>query len=651
MTESPLVMWEPSSERVAASNLNRYMAGLRAQGVDVSNYDSLYRWSVTAPDAFWPSAAEFCDIRFSKACKQVVRDVKKMPGAVWFEGAELNFAEHLLRFDDDRTALVFRNEAGDRRTLTYADLHRQVTPIAAAMRSMGIVAGDRVVAYLPNIPEAVVCMLAATSLGAVWSSCSPDFGAGAVVDRFAQVEPRLLVAADGACYNGKKLDRRFVVEEVLQELPSVEHLLTISYAMAETDWKTALPVSRFEKLLEQPAEPISYIQLPFDHPLYVLFSSGTTGVPKCIVHGAGGTLLQHQKEQVLHTDLTRKDVIFYYTTTGWMMWNWLVSTLAVGCTLVLYDGSPFAKEGNITFDLADEEQITVFGTSAKFLSACDKAGLVPLATHDLSSVKTILSTGSPLLPEGFDYVYGKVKKDVCLSSISGGTDIISCFIAGDPTGPVCRGELQVPGLAMDVHVFNDKGEAVVGEKGELVCTTSFPSMPIGFWGDEDGSRYHNAYFDVYPNVWRHGDYIEQTERGSFVVFGRSDTLLNPGGVRIGTAEIYRQVEKHPDVMESIVVGQERGGDMRVILFVVLTDGTSLTEELQAQLRKLIRDGASPRHVPAVIVQVRDIPRTISGKIAEMAVRDTIHSREVKNTDALANPEALAEYRGRVELEA
>jgi acetoacetyl-CoA synthetase len=518
------------------------------------------------------------------------------------------------------------------------------------LRAKGVVAGDRVGGYLPNMPEAVIAMLATASIGAIWSSCSPDFGVQGVLDRFGQIEPKVLFSADGYYYNGQTHDSLTKLKDIVHQLPSLEQVVVVSYVSSEPEVSGITRASVLADIVRPhvPGE-IDFAQLPFNHPLYIMYSSGTTGVPKCIVHGAGGTLIQHLKEHLLHVDLKRDDRFFYFTTCGWMMWNWLVSGLASGATLMLYDGSPFHPDGNVLFDYAAAESIAVFGTSAKYIDAVNKAGLVPAETHDLTCMRTILSTGSPLVPESFDFVYEKVKRDVCLSSISGGTDIISCFALGNPILPVWRGELQCRGLAMRVEVYDDDGKPITGRKGELVCTTPFPSMPVGFWNDPDGAKYRAAYFERFPGVWCHGDYVELTEHDGMIIYGRSDAVLNPGGVRIGTAEIYRQVEQLPEVVESLVIGQQWQGDVRVVLFVRLRDGLILDEGLATRIKQQIRRNATPRHVPAKIIQVGDIPRTRSGKIVELAVRNVVHGEPVRNREALANPEALELFKNLPEL--
>jgi len=583
-----------------------------------------------------------------------------MPGATWFPDARLNFAQNLLerrRADDTGDALVFWGEDKVQRRLSHAELHALAARVAAALSSHGIVPGDRVAAYMPNMPETIVAMLGTTALGATFSSCSPDFGVQGVVDRFGQIAPRVLFTVDGYWYNGKPIPIFDKVVEIVSRLPSVERVVVVPYLDPAVDHREAAKARDAWLwdvfLAPHLAGPIAYAQLPFDHPLYILYSSGTTGVPKCIVHGAGGTLLQHLKEHRLHGDVKPGDRLFYFTTCGWMMWNWLVSGLASRATLILFDGSPFVSRGRILWELAQSERITHFGTSAKYIDAIKKIALVPRKDFDLSALETIFSTGSPLAAESFDYVYQTVKDDVCLSSISGGTDIISCFALGNPTLPVWRGELQCRGLGLDVDVFDENGRSIREEKGELVCKSPFPSMPIGFWNDPDGSKYRAAYFERFPGVWCHGDWVEITAHDGLVIYGRSDATLNPGGVRIGTAEIYRQVEQMPEVVESIVIGQDwppgEVGDVRVVLFVKLQEGRTLDNELADRIKACIRANTTPRHVPAKIVQVGDIPRTKSGKIVELAVRNVVHGRPVKNQDALANPEALDEFRDREEL--
>jgi acetoacetyl-CoA synthetase len=577
-------------------------------------------------------------------------DLERMPGGRFFPDARLNFADNVLRRRDDSPALIFNDEAGRRKTMTHADLFSAVTRFAAALQRTGVQPGDRIAGYLPNIPEAIVAALGAAAVGAVWTSCSPDFGVEGVLDRFGQIAPRVIVAADAYQYAGKIHDVLPRVAAMLDALPSVEQTIIVPYVKEAPDVRALPHAVLWEEFVRTEApEDFEFAQLPFDHPLYILYSSGTTGIPKCIVHGAGGTLIQHLKEHQLHCDIRPGDRVFYFTTCGWMMWNWLVSALASEATLVLYDGAPFYPDGNRLFDFADEAGITLFGTSAKFIDSVAKAGLSPMGSHHLDSVRTITSTGSPLAPESFDFVYEHIKHDVHLASISGGTDIVSCFALGNPIGPVWRGEIQARGLGMKVEVFDEDGRSVVGKKGELVCTMPFPSLPLCFWNDPDGTRYHAAYFDTYPGVWRHGDYVELTAHGGVIIYGRSDAVLNPGGVRIGTAEIYRQVEQIDEVAESLVIGQQWEHDERIVLFVRLRPEAQLTPELESCIRSRIRTNTTPRHVPARILQVTEIPRTRSGKIVELAVRDVVHGREVRNREAIANPEALAQFRDRAEL--
>ena len=658
-------MWRPTPEQIAGANITRFIDLARQRGAhNVSDFPSLYRWSVDHLDQFWPAVWEFCGIVADRRADgsqwdRVVRGAEHVAppdpelGPRWFEGARLNFAENLLRYRDDRAAVVFWNEEGARRRLSFAELHAEVARVASALRERGVRAGDRVAGFMPNIPETVIAMLAAASIGAIWSSCSPDFGADGVFDRFGQIEPRVLFCADGYRYAGREIDCLERVRQIADRIASIERIVVVPYLREDPDLPGRSETwEQFASRTSRPTSPM-YERVPFDHPLYIMYSSGTTGLPKCMVHSVGGTLLQHQKEHVLHCDLTRDDRLFYFTTCGWMMWNWLVSGLAVGATIVLYDGAPLLTGQTRLWDMAAAERITVFGTSAKWLALAEKDGIRPHETHDLSSLQSILSTGSPLAAHSYDYVYAQVKPDVRLSSISGGTDLISCFALGNPIVPVWRGEIQSRGLGMKVEVFDEEGQSVVRRQGELVCAAPFPSMPIYFWNDPTGEKYRSAYFDFFPNVWRHGDWAEITEHDGVVIYGRSDATLNPGGVRIGTAEIYRQVEQLPEVIESLVIGQQLGThvseDVRIVLFVRLAAGLQLTEALKEKIRSQIRQHASPHHVPKKIIQVADIPRTISGKITELAVRDVVHGRPVKNRDALANPEALDLYRDLEEL--
>ncbi len=644
-------LWRPSEDRIRQTNMVRFMEDVEEDwNVDIRDYAELYRFSIEEKEKFWTSLKDYAGIIAETWGADVLVDGDKMPGARWFPDARLNFAENLLRRRDDADALVFWGEDRVRRRITHAGLHDQVSRLAQALAAAGVEAGDRVAAYLPNMPETVAAMLAASSIGAIWSSCSPDFGVQGVVDRFGQIEPKVLFAADGYYYNGKSHDCLGKLAEILNRVPPVARTVIVPYMRAQPPLD-GLPgaVMLDDFIAGFDAGEIAFRRLPFNHPLYIMYSSGTTGAPKCMVHGAGGTLLQHAKEHLLHCDIKPGDRVFYFTTCGWMMWNWLASALACQATLLLYDGSPFHPDGNVVFDLADAEAMTLLGTSAKFIDAVRKAGLEPIKTHALRHLRMIASTGSPLAPEAFDFVYAGIKADVHLASIAGGTDIVSCFMGGNPTAPVWRGEIQTRALAMAVDVFDDDGRPVRGEKGELVCTAPFPSMPVRFWDDPGDEKYRAAYFDRFPGVWCHGDYVELTEHDGVIIYGRSDATLNPGGVRIGTAEIYRQVEDLDWVVESIVIGQEWEGDVRVVLFVVLRQGLTLDDDGIDAIKARIRTNCTPRHVPARIVQVADIPRTKNNKITELAVRDVVHGRAVKNTDALANPDALELYRDLPEL--
>ena len=641
--------WQPSAERIAASNLATF-AQRAGQPVD---YSALHRWSIDQPADFWSQVWDFAEVRGEKGARYLV-DAGKMPGAGWFPDARLNYAENLLRRRDGETALVFWGEEKLVRRISYGDLYRRVARLAEAMKAEGVVAGDVVAAYMPNLPETLITLLAASSIGAVFTSASPDFGVQGVLDRFGQVAPKLLFVADGYYYNGKPFDSLEKVREIVAGLPSVRKTVVARYISKEGHDLAGLPnavmLRQFVDAFRWQTE-ITFAQLPFAQPLYILYSSGTTGVPKCIVHCAGGALLQHLKEHRLQSDIKPGDKVFYFTTCGWMMWNWLVSALASEATLLLYDGSPFIGRGRILFDYAVAEGMTHFGTSAKFIDACAKIELKPRETHDLTPLRAMFSTGSPLSPESFDYVYRDIKADLQLSSISGGTDIVSCFVLGNPIGPVWRGEIQCAGLGMAVDVDDETGRpAPVGEKGELVCTRPFPSMPVSFWNDPDGAKYRAAYFERFDGIWCHGDFAEKTAHGGFMIHGRSDATLNPGGVRIGTAEIYRQVEKLPEVLESLVIGQDFDNDVRVVLFVKLKEDISLDDALVKRIKETIRQNTTPRHVPAKVLQVSDIPRTKSGKIVELAVREVVHGRVVKNIEALANPEALDHFRDRTELQ-
>jgi acetoacetyl-CoA synthetase len=643
-TDTPL--WVPSPERAAGAQVTHFrQEANRRHGLDLGDYAALHRWSVEDPAAFWDLVWDFCGVIGSKGERRAT-DLDRMPGARFFPDARLNFAENLMRRSDEGDALVFQGEDKMARRLSWRNLGGLVSRLQQAMRREGVVAGDRVAAMMPNLPETIAIMLAAASIGAIFSSCSPDFGERGVLDRFGQIEPKLFFAVDGYWYAGKRIANGDKLKAIAAGLRSVRRTILVPY-LGDADAIAAgvAGAGTLDAFLDgiAPGEP-AFERLPFEHPLLILFSSGTTGVPKCIVHGAGGTLLQHLKEHRLHSDIRQGDRVFYFTTCGWMMWNWLASGLATGATLILFDGSPFHPGPPVLFDLAERERVTLFGTSAKFIDAAHKVGLRPVETHDLSALRVMASTGSPLSSEGFRWVYEDVKPDIHLASISGGTDIVSCFVLGDPTGPVWPGEIQVAGLGMAVDVWNDDGKPVRGEKGELVCTRPFPSMPIRFWNDPGDAKYRAAYFERYDNVWHHGDFAEWTRHGGLIIHGRSDATLNPGGVRIGTAEIYGQVEKLPDIIESLAIGQDWQGDVRIVLFVRLRDGVTLDEALAARIKSQIRTGASPRHVPAKIIAVADIPRTKSGKITELAVRDVVAGRAVKNREALANPEALELYR-------
>lgn len=642
-------LWSPSPERIADANLTRFMRFARERHqAPIHDYASLHRWSVEYPENFWSTLWDFTEVRAERKATQILADGNRMPGAKWFVGARFNYAENMLRLDDDTPAIVFRNERGARRELSYRQLRDEVARIADGLRRTGVKQGDRVAGYLPNLPEAVIAMLATTSIGAIWSSCSPDFGTSGLCDRFGQITPKVLFAADGYPYAGKTLDCLPAIRAVKEKIASIERVVIVPYLNSQPAIDSIPDSINFAHFGSTDAK-LSFAQLPFDHPAFILYSSGTTGVPKCIVHSAGGALLQQLKEHTLHSDMRRGDRYFYFTTCGWVMWNGLTSGLATGATIVLFDGAPLQPDPRILWRMAEEEQLSIFGTSPRFLTACEQAGIKPGTEFNLSSLRAIVSTGSPLSPESYRYVYRDVKEDVQLASISGGTDLMGCFGLGCPILPVYDGEIQCLGLGMKVEIYDDNGKPLIGTQGELVCTAPFPSVPVGFWSDADGSRFHAAYFERYPNVWWHGDFATVTPRGGLIVHGRSDAVLNPDGVRIGTAEIYRQVEKVPEVAESIAIAQDWHNDVRIVLFVRLRDGVTLTDELQTKIRDTIRRNSTPRHVPAKIIQAPDLPRTINGKLTELAVRSIVHGRPVKNTDALANPQSLDYFRDLQEL--
>jgi acetoacetyl-CoA synthetase len=644
-------IWTPSKTRINTANMTRFMTFIQDKyHVNAHTFEELYQWSIKDLENFWQSIAEFCDVHFTKQATTILSHADQMEKAVFFGDAQLNYAENLLRRRDDADGIVFWGETKIKRKLSFKELYDQVSQMAAYFKDLGLQPGDRVAGFVPNAPETIVCMLAATSLGAVWTSCSPDFGVSAVIDRFGQVEPTILIAADKYIYRTTEHSCLEKISEIQALLPSLKKTIVFSYDGQKINIQETDKIVSCEAILERYApKEIVFTPMGFNDPLFIMYSSGTTGIPKCIVHGIGGTLLQHMKEHQLHCDIKPNDRIFYFSTCGWMMWNWQVTALASKAMLLIYDGCPICPNEEVLFDFMAQEKMTFFGIAAKIIDAFKKRNVCPKKSHDLSHLRDIASTGSPLVQESFDYIYESIKEDVSVMSIAGGTDIISCFVLGNPIAPVWRGEIQTAGLGMSVQVFDDEGHAIKEKKGELVCTKPFPSMPIYFWNDPERAKYHETYFEEYDNVWCHGDFAEITANNGFVIYGRSDTILNPGGVRIGTAEIYRQVEKVDAVLESIVIGQAVKDDVRVILFVKLKENTTLTDELKTHIKTTIRTHTTPRHVPALILAVRDIPRTKSGKLVELAVKNIIEGRLVKNKDALANPEALQYFENLVEL--
>jgi len=645
-------LWKPSDERVKSTNMYRFMNFVNEKlGKDFTEYDLLYRWSIENIPEFWTLMWEFAEIRASKPYDQVIDDVHKMPGARWFTGARLNFAENLLRYQDDHVALIFKGEDQPSIKMTYAKLYDEVARVAKSLRKAGLKPGDRVAGFMPNMPESIIAMLAAASVGAAWSSCSPDFGIKGVLDRFGQIKPKVLFTANGYSFKGKHLDSLERIADILKELPSIQKVVVVPYTKKDPDISHVPHAVHYKDFKSAESNlDIEFEQLPFDHPLYIMYSSGTTGLPKCMVQSAGGILIHQMKELMLHTDLKRDDTIFYFTTCGWMMWNWLTCSLSLGATLVLFDGNPFHPDPGALWKMSQEEKITIFGTSAGYIAALRNAGVKPKKEYDLTSLKALLSTGSPLSVEDFEFIYNEVKDDMQLASISGGSDLNGCFALGNPMGPVYAGELQCRGLGMKVEAFDDNGKPVVNQQGELVCTAPFPSMPIYFWDDPDKSKYHSAYFDVYPNIWRHGDFIEINDKGGVTMCGRSDATLNPGGVRIGTADIYRLVEQMDEVEDSVVIGQSWKNDVRIILFVKTASGYELTDELKGKIKTTLRTNASPRHVPAKILNVPAVPYTLNMKKVELAVKKVVENKPVLNKDALSNPEALDYYADIKELQ-
>ncbi len=644
-------LWEPTEQRIKESNMFNFMQRVNQKhGTTFSHYDALYQWSIDNLVLFWEEMWQYAEIIASKGYDRVIDDPTNMLGAQWFPASRLNFAENLLKYRDNQIALIFRGEDSVRQTLTYGELYTAVAKVALALKNEGVEPGDRIVGYLPNMPEAIIAMLAATSLGATWSSCSPDFGVKGVLDRFGQTKPKIIFTADGYFFKGKKIDSLEKIGGIVKEIPSIEKVVVIPYTSPDPEISDIPNAEHYRDFSNTYATDMEFVQLPFAHPLYIMYSSGTTGLPKCMVQSAGGILIHHLKELLLHTDLKRQDTIFYFTTCGWMMWNWLTTSLAAGATLVLYDGNPFHPGPDAMWQMAQDEKITIFGTSAGYIAALKKAGVRPAKEFNLRPLKTLLSTGSPLSREDFHYIYDEVKSDLQLASISGGSDLNGCFALGNPMGAVYEGELQCRGLGMKVYAYDEVGQPVIGQQGELVCTAPFPSMPIYFWDDKDGGKYRSAYYEGYPGVWTHGDFIEVTERGGLIMYGRSDATLNPGGVRIGTAEIYRILDRMEEVEDSVVIGQEWQSDIRVVLFVKMKLNFELDDNLRAKIRDAIRSSASPRHVPAIILAAPDIPYTLNMKKVELAVQKMVHGKEVKNKDALKNPEALDFFADLAELE-
>ena len=635
------ILWKPSKDQINSSQLEAFRLQVNSRfNLKIENYSELHSWSISNINDFWKAIWGFMAIKCSSNYNQVVDDENKMPGAKWFDGLLFNFAENILRIKSDKAAIIFQSENADSKIISYNELYDEVEKVASTLRKMGIKNGDRIVGIMPNLPETVIAMLASTSIGAIWSSCSPDFGTQGILDRFTQINPKIIFASDGYFYKGKSFDSLNKLKDLLNHLPSVRKVIITPFVRENPDISSINNSLVWNDFIDPKPNPIIFEQVPFDHPLYIMYSSGTTGKPKSIVHGAGGTLIQHLKELRLHTDININDTVFYFTTCGWMMWNWLVSNLAIGSTILLYDGSPFHPDRNSMWDMIDNYKVSHFGTSPKFLETCRDTKLSPIKTHSLKSLKSILSTGSPLVEECFEYVYKHIKKNIQLSSISGGTDIISCFALGNPILPVINGEIQCLGLGMDVAAFNKNGEDLVNKKGELVCKKAFPSMPVYFWNDKNGKKFFDAYFNKFKNVWHHGDFIEINNYGGVKIFGRSDATLNPGGIRIGTAEIYRVVDRFDAVNDSLVIGQSINDDERVILFIIISNGYKFSNKLVHDIKKTIFKECSPRHVPEIILEAKDIPYTINGKKVEIAVKKVINGENVENKDALKNPEAL-----------